>query len=548
MFPKVSASVQPSWPVPISVAPEDLAHIQAEFSREYANLLEQARTGRLDVPPDKRFRADAWKANPHALLSAHLWLLSARAMNRMVEAADVSAFMRNRLSFSVMQWLEATAPTNFVLTNPEVQQLVLETGGQSLARGMQNLLEDIRKGRMSQTDESGFELGRNVATTPGSVVYENALMQLIQYAPLTEKVHSRPLVIVPPCINKYYILDLQPDNSFVRHAVEQGHTVFLISWRNPLPSDTDGSDKATWDDYLDEGVLRALRVASDITRQPQVNALGFCVGGTLLASAVALAHARGERPAASLTLFTTLLDFSDTGVLDIFVDEAHVQMRERQLAKGGLMSARELATTFSFLRPGELVWNYVVNNYLKGMTPPAFDLLFWNADGTNLPGPFFTWYLRNTYFENRLCKPGGVQVQGVDIDLSMLDMPAYIYASREDHIVPWTAAYASCNVLTGPRRFVMGASGHIAGVINPPAKKRRSFWAAQHSLQAGEPAPPAQSWLEGAVETPGSWWPDWLEWLKTHAGDLRNAPTRPGNTRHKAVEPAPGSYVRVRAV
>lgn len=542
------STFSPPWSASPPLTPEVLAEIQAEFSREYAELLEQARTGRLETPQDRRFRSDAWKANSFALLNAHVWLLSARAMNRMVDAADIAESMRNRLRFSVMQWLEATAPTNFMLTNPEVQQLMFETGGQSLARGMQNLLHDMQKGRMSLTDESGFELGQNVATTPGSVVYQNPLMQLIQYAPLTPRVHARPLVIVPPCINKYYILDLQPENSFVRHAIEQGQTVFLVSWRNPLPSDTDHSDQATWADYLDEGVLRALQVASDISGQPQVNALGFCVGGTLLGAALALAHARGERPAASLTLLTTLLDFSDTGVLDVFVDEMHVRMREQQLAQGGLMSARELATTFSFLRPGELVWNYVVNNYLKGITPAAFDLLFWNADGTNLPGPFFTWYLRNTYLENRLCSPGAVTVGDHALDLGSLDMPAYVFASREDHIVPWTAAYASCNLLSGARRFVLGASGHIAGVVNPPAKKRRGYWATPGSLNAGEAAAPADAWLAGAPETAGSWWTDWSEWLQQHAGAMRKAPAKPGNARHKAIEPAPGSYVRVRAV
>ena len=548
MYRNVNASFPNSWPAPINVSPEELARIQAEFSREYAGLLEQARTGSLDVPADKRFRADAWKANPFALLNAHMWLLSARAMNSMVDAAEVSGPVRERLRFTVMQWLEASSPTNYLLTNPEVQQLMFETGGQSLARGMHNLLADIGKGRMSQTDESRFELGRNVAVTEGSVVYQNPLMQLIQYAPLTAQVHARPLVMVPPCINKYYILDLQPENSFVRHMVEQGHTVFLISWRNPLPGDADAPDQATWADYLEEGVLRALQVAADITRQPQVNGLGFCVGGTLLSSAVALAHARGERPLASLTLLTTLLDFADTGVLDIFVDEMHVQMREQQLSQGGLMTARELATTFSFLRPGELVWNYVVNNYLKGLAPPAFDLLFWNSDGTNLPGPFFTWYLRNTYFENNLREPGRVEVNGHGIDLGMLDMPAYIYSSREDHIVPWEAAYRSCGLLTGPRRFVMGASGHIAGVVNPPAKKRRSYWATPGSIPEGHAAAPAEAWLAEAAEIQGSWWPDWSEWLQQHAGALRKAPARPGNTRYKVLEAAPGSYVKVRAV
>lgn len=548
MYQNVNSPFPSSWPLSVNVAPEELAQIQAEFSREYAELLEQARTGRLDTPSDRRFRSEAWQANPFALLNAHLWQLSVRAMNRMVDAAQVSEPLRNRLRFSVMQWLEATAPTNFLFTNPEVQQLMLETGGQSLARGMQNLLQDMSKGRMSQTDESGFELGVNIATTPGAVVYQNPLMQLIQYAPLTDKVHARPLVIVPPCINKYYILDLQPDNSFVRHAVEQGHTVFLVSWRNPLPSDADGSDKASWADYLEEGVLRALQVASNISRQPKVNAVGFCVGGTMLANAVALAHARGERPLESLTLLTTLLDFSDTGVLDVFIDETHVQLREQQLAQGGLLTARELATTFSFLRPSELVWNYVVNNYLKGVPPPAFDLLFWNSDGTNLPGPFFTWYLRNTYLENRLCQPGNVQINGHAIDLGSLDMPAYVFASREDHIVPWQAAYESCGLLTGPRRFVLGASGHIAGVVNPPAKKRRSYWAVPGQMAEGEAAPAADAWLEAAPETPGSWWPDWAAWLTQHAGAQRKAPAKPGNTRYKALEAAPGSYVRVRAV
>lgn len=546
MYQNVNSPFPSSWPV--ALAPEELAKIQAEFSREYAELLEQARTGQLSPPSDRRFRSEAWLANPFAMLNAHLWELSARAMNRMVDAAQVPEQLRNRLRFSVMQWAEATSPSNFLLTNPEVQQMMLETGGRSLARGVQNLLEDMSKGRMSQTDESVFELGRNIAVTPGTVIYQNPIFQLIQYAPMTANVYARPLVVVPPCINKYYILDLQPENSFVRHAVEQGHTVFLISWRNPLPTDTDASDSTTWDEYLEEGVLRAVAVASEITKEPQVNALGFCVGGTMLASALALAKARGENPVVSLTLLTTLLDFSDTGVLDVFIDETHVKMREQQLSHGGLLTARELATTFSFLRPSELVWNYVVNNYLKGTTPPAFDLLFWNSDGTNLPGPFLTWYLRNTYLENRLCQPGGVEINGHGIDLGSLDMPAYIFASREDHIVPWKSAYASCDLLQGPRRFVLGASGHIAGVINPPAKKRRSYWSRHTPLAASEQAMTAEDWLENSEETSGSWWPDWAAWLAEHGGKQRKAPARQGNSRYKVLEQAPGSYVKVRAV
>jgi len=350
-------------------------------------------------------------------------------------------------------------------------------------------------------------------------------------------------VMVPPNINKYYILDLQPSNSLVRYAVEQGHTVFMVSWRNPLASDNDGVDAATWSQYLDDAVLKALQVATDISGQPQVNALGFCVGGTMLASALALAQARGQRPVAALTLLTALLDFHDTGILQVFVDETHALMRDRQLGQGGLMAARDLATTFSFLRPNELVWNYVVGNYLKGQTPPAFDLLYWNGDSTNLPGPFFTWYFRNTYLENNLKVPGRAQASGIALDLTRLDMPAYLYGSRDDHIVPWTSAYASTQLLRGPQRFVLGASGHIAGVINPPAAGKRSYWASDAPALPGDPA----AWLAQATEHAGSWWPDWSGWLEQHAGARRKASARLGNTRHRPLEPAPGSYVKVRA-
>jgi len=373
-------------------------------------------------------------------------------------------------------------------------------------------------------------------------------MQLIQYAPLTDKVHQKPLLIVPPCINKYYILDLQPENSFVRYAVEQGFTVFLISWRNPLPGDTDGIKDATWGDYLKHGVLQAVDIACDVSEQAQVNALGFCVGGTLLASALALARAEGRDPVASLTLLTTLLDFEETGVLDVFVDELHASSRERQLGHGCLMSARELGTTFSFLRPSELVWNYVVNNYLKGESPQKFDLLFWNADGTNLPGPFFTWYFRNTYLENNLKVPNRVTVDGQGIDLGRLTMPAYIYGSRDDHIVPWHASYKATHLLSGSSRFVLGASGHIAGVINHPAKKRRNYWVhdAQSSSRKNVSGPDA--WLDAATQYTGSWWPDWTSWLSSHSGGLVDARTELGNAHYMSLQPAPGDYVKVKAV
>jgi polyhydroxyalkanoate synthase len=456
--------------------------------------------------------------------------------------------MRDRLRFSIMQWVDALSPANFLALNPDAQQSIVESAGRALNEGLANLLGDVQKGRITQTDESQFEIGRNVATTPGDVVFENKLFQLIQYAPSTATVYDRPLVIVPPNINKFYILDLQPENSFVRHAVGQGYTVFLISWRNPVAADTDGVDRATWSDYLDDAVLQALRVASDITKQPQVNALGFCVGGTMLASALALAEARGEHPVASLTLLTSLLDFHDTGILNVFVDEAHALMRDHQLGNGGLMPGRDLATTFSFLRPNELVWNYVVGNYLKGQKPPAFDLLFWNGDSTNLPGPFFSWYFRNTYLENNLKVPGRAQAAGLPLDLTRLRMPVYIFGSREDHIVPWVSAYASTQVLRGPQRFVLGASGHIAGVVNPPAKKRRSYWVADALEQQSQPLPgDPNTWFSQAVEHPGSWWPDWTSWLAGHSGKQIKARTKAGNAKHRPIEPAPGRYVKVRA-
>ena len=541
------APSSPEWPVPVSVSPDKLASIQAEFSKGWADILSQAQQGTLMPPADRRFKGDAWAASPANLVMAHAYLLSGRAIQQMVDAVQLPERARDRLRFSCMQWIEAMSPANFLATNPDAQQRMRESNGESLRAGLFRLLADIQKGRITQTDESHFVVGSDLAITEGQVIYENRLMQLIQYAPLTSTVYQRPLLIVPPCINKFYILDLQPHNSFVRYAIEQGFSVFLVSWRNPQVSDDDDIDTATWPQYLQEGVLSAIEVVRSVTRQKQINALGFCVGGTLLASALALAKAKGEDPVASLTLLTALLDFHDTGVLDVFVDEFHAQARERQLANGGLMSARELSTTFSYLRPNELVWNYVVDNYLKGQAPPAFDLLFWNADGTNLPGPFFTWYFRNAYLENRIKEPGEIKIDGHALDLGTLSMPAYLYGSRDDHIVPWRSAYASTSLLRGPMRFVLGASGHIAGVINHPAQGRRSYWAASetvpHSDMPGDP----DTWHEQSTEHPGSWWPDWSQWLAEQSGTRKKAARTLGNARYAPIEPAPGRYVKVRS-
>jgi polyhydroxyalkanoate synthase len=527
---------------PHAAAADRVAAIQSEFLQAWQSLLAQAGRGALAPVSDRRFASDAWSGNPHALFSAHAYLILARAMQQLAEAADVGDAARERLRFAVMQWTEAAAPSNFLASNPDALQALLRSGGESLQRGLANMARDLRRRRITQTDESAFAPGENLAMTPGAVVYENPLMQLIQYQPQGARVHQRPLLMVPPCINKYYILDLQPANSLVRHALQAGFQVYMVSWRNPRPDDDDGIDTRTWDDYVQDGVLRAIQAVRDISGQGQINALGFCVGGTLLATALAVARARGEDPVAALTLLTTFLDFRDTGILDVFVDEWHAQARDRQLGAKGLMTAGELSTTFSFLRPSELVWNYVSANYLMGEAPRAFDLLAWNADGTNLPGPFFTWYFRNTYLENRL-KSGQLHVCGQAVDLRTLDMPAYLYASRDDHIVPWGSAYASTLLLRGPLRFVLGESGHIAGVVNPPERGRRGYWTGD---DADLPSDPSE-WLDAADHAPGSWWPDWLDWLAGHSGAPRRAPRRLGNREYPVLEPAPGRYVKVKA-
>jgi polyhydroxyalkanoate synthase len=521
-----------------SIAPDKLQSIQQQYMADATALWGQGFNARPEG--DKRFAGDAWGSNPLSAFSAAVYLLNGRTMMNMAEAIDADEKTKARLRFAVEQWMAASSPSNSLAFNVDAQKKAIDTQGESIAKGIQNLLHDVKQGHVSMTDESAFEVGRNVATTEGAVVFENDYFQLLEYKPLTAKVYERPFLLVPPCINKFYILDLQPENSLIRYANEQGHRVFVVSWRNPDAS----MEQATWDDYIENAAIQAIHTVQDITGSKQINTLGFCVGGTILSTALAVLAARGEKPAASLTLLTTFLDFSDTGILDIFVDEPMVAYREMQLGKGGLLPGGDLASTFSFLRPNDLVWNYVVGNYLKGETPPPFDLLYWNSDATNLPGPFYTWYLRNTYHENKLAKPNALTVCGEKVDLGSIDVPAYIYGSREDHIVPIGGAYASTQLLAGKKRFVMGASGHIAGVINPPAKKKRSHWTRDDGK-----FPKAQAdWLAGAQEHPGSWWTDWAQWLKGNAGRQVAAPKGYGNGKaYKAIEPAPGRYVKARA-
>ncbi|MBB5442573.1 MULTISPECIES: class I poly(R)-hydroxyalkanoic acid synthase [unclassified Paraburkholderia] len=550
-FSKLAAGALPSLPglsIPTAaIPPERLQKLQTDYSREAMELIQQATTSAIKAPElkDRRFSADAWSAAPAYAFTAAWYLLNARYLQQLVDALDTQPKTRERIRFAVQQWTAAASPSNFFALNPEAQKTLLDSKGESLRQGVMNLLADMQRGKISQTDESRFAVGENLANTEGSVVFENDLLQLIQYKPRTATVRERPLLIVPPCINKYYILDLQPENSLVAHGLDSGHQVFLISWRN---ADQSIAHK-TWDDYIGEGVLTSIDTVRKISGREQINTLGFCVGGTMLATALAVAAARGEHPAASMTLLTAMLDFSDTGVLDVFVDEAHVQMREQSIggkngAPPGLMRGVEFANTFSFLRPNDLVWNYVVDSYLKGRTPVPFDLLYWNSDSTSLPGPMYVWYLRNTYLENKLREPGALTTCGEPIDLSKIDVPTFIYGSREDHIVPWQTAYASAPLLTGPLKFVLGASGHIAGVINPPAKKKRSFW--KLDTDAKTLPESADEWFDAATEVPGSWWPEWTDWLDQYGGKKVKPRANLGSDEFPVIEPAPGRYVRQR--
>ena len=532
---------------PLKFSPEKLQTLQQQYSQDAIDLWTQSMTGATaangKAPMDKRFASDAWSGNPVAGLTAAVYLLNARTLMGLADAVEADDKTRARIRFAVEQWMAASAPSNFLAFNVDAQKKAIETKGESIAKGIQNLLHDIRQGHVSMTDESQFEVGKNVATTEGAVVFENELFQLIEYKPLTSRVFEKPFLLVPPCINKFYILDLQPENSLIRHLVSEGHRTFVVSWRNPDES----LGTKTWDDYIEHAAIKAIAVTQDITGAKSINTLGFCVGGTILTTALAVLAARKQKPAASLTLLTTLLDFTDTGVLDIFIDEAFVKYREQEMGQGGLMKGGDLASTFSFLRPNDLVWNYVVGNYLKGETPPPFDLLYWNSDSTNLPGPFNVWYLRNTYLENNLVKPGKVSVCGQKIDLRNIDIPVYIYGSREDHIVPIGGAYASSQLFPGKKRFVMGASGHIAGVINPPAKNKRSHWIGPENKFPAQ----VENWIASAKEHPGSWWTDWANWLKGHAGKQVAAPKAYGNSagkvKYKAIEAAPGRYVKAKA-
>jgi polyhydroxyalkanoate synthase len=537
-----SATGDPGWLAELQRNSARFGAVQASYFEKQTRLWTGLLAGNgqqlaAPKPGDRRFSGKEWRDNPYYDYLRQSYLLASSYLEELVESCELEPQAKERLRFAARQWIDALSPANFAATNPAALGQALATRGESLTRGLANLMGDVQKKRISQTDEARFEVGRDLGVTPGSVVFENELIQLIQYDAATAKVAARPLVMFPPCINKFYILDLQPGNSFVAYAVKQGHTVFMVSWRNVGPE----QGHLTWDDYLEKGIFAALRAAREITGSEQANALGFCVGGTLLGAGLAVLSRKNLDWVASATFLAAMLDFSDTGQIGLFVDEASVATREAAIGRGGIFPGSELAFVFSSLRANDLIWPYVVNNYLLGEPPAAFDLLHWNADSTNLPGPMYCYYLRNTYLENRLREPDALENCGVPVDLGKVDLPAFVLATREDHIVPWRSAYRTVGLLGGgDKTFVLGASGHIAGVVNPAAKNKRSHWV--NKDLPGEP----EEWFSSSSEKPGSWWPLWSEWLARHKGGEREAPRAPGSVQYKPIEAAPGRYVKQR--
>ncbi len=549
--PKQPEPQEQFYPNLISSLVQNTSHLvekQGEFYKQqmdlWLNMLGGQVRGadrRTEVRPgsaDRRFNAPEWEQYPLFGYIKQYYLLTSQWLTDLVEGAELEHDAKERALFFTKQFIDALSPTNFPLTNPEVIKLALETNGQSLAEGLKNLAEDMEKGHISLTDESLFEVGRNVAVTPGQVVFENELIQLIQYTPTAEQVYERPLLVIPPAVNKFYLMDLQPDNSYVRYMVERGYNTFLISWKNIGPE----LGHLTWDDYVEKGIFAATEVIKAIGKVEKINALGFCVGGVILATALAVAKARGLDWYESATLMTVMIDHSDPGDIKNFIDENLVKSREARLEQGGVISGKEIARTFSSLRSNDLIWNYVVNNYLKGKTPPPFDLLYWNNDSANLPLPMHTFFLRNMYMKNALTKSGETELCGVKIDMKSVTLPVYNFAAREDHIVPWKTAYKSNFLLGGPVRYVLGASGHIAGSINPVKLGKRNYWVNDQLPEDSD------AWLAGAESKPGSWWADWDAWLAPQSGALVAAPKTLGSRNYKPIEPAPGRYVKEKAV
>jgi polyhydroxyalkanoate synthase len=532
--------------------PARLMQAQMQLWQDYMVLVNSAtrrfmgETAEPTVSPakdDKRFRDPAWQEGAIFDFIKQSYLLSARWIQSVVKNVEgLDEKTAQKVDFYTRQFVDAVAPSNFVLTNPQVLRATLESGGDNLVKGLENLLGDLERGKgqllVKMTDPDAFKIGENIALAPGKVVYQNELMQLLQYNPTTEQVHKRPLVILPPWINKFYILDLRPENSFVRWAVDQGHTVFVVSWVNP----DENQGEKNFDDYLKLGFLDVLDAVEQATGEKESNLIGYCLGGTLLASGLAvLAAKRQQKRVASATYFVALVDFTDVGEVRVFIDEAQLAALDDKMKNQGYLDAKDLYATFNMLRANDLIWSFVVNNYLLGKEPFPFDLLYWNSDSTRMPAAMHSFYLRNMYQKNLLAEPGGITLQNVPVDLGKIKTPTYIIATKEDHIAPWHSVYAGTQLYSGPRRFVLGASGHIAGVINPPAAQKYGYWTNENL-----PSDP-ESWLEGAEKHDGSWWVDWRSWVAPHGGKM--VPARaPGDGALKPIEDAPGSYVKKRAM
>ena len=532
------------------VNPLDLVRQQSALSsdlallwqRTAANLLSNTAAEPVIAPAkgDKRFKSDAWTKYAGFDYLKQSYLLLSRHVESLVGGIKgVDPKLQHKAQFYTRQFVNALSPTNFAMTNPAVLEETVKTRGDNLISGLRNLVEDMERGggklTPKMTDLDAFKFGENIANTPGKVIFQNDLMQLIQYAPATETVHRRPLLIVPPWINKFYILDLKPQNSFIRWSVDQGHTVFVISWINPGPE----LAAKDFSDYLLEGPLAALDAIGKATGEADVNAIGYCIGGTLLASTLAYMTATGDKRIVSATFFTTLLDFSEVGDISVFLDDAQLDQVEMGMKRSGFLEGRSMSEAFNLMRENDLIWFFFVNNYLLGRDPPAFDLLYWNSDATRMPAAMQSYYLRNMYQRNVLKEPGVITLADVPIDLRKIDIPVYFLSAREDHIAPWRSTYAGTQLVSGPVRFVLGASGHIAGVINPPAAGKYGYWTAERVPEDPD------TWMEGATHHEGSWWNDWSQWI-AEFGDGQVPARKPGSGGLGAIEDAPGSFVKVR--
>jgi len=525
---------------------------QFELWQEYLKLCEQTgnRLMGSDSSPvikaddkDKRFKDAAWEESVVFDFIKQSYLLTARWMQEQVKSAEgMDDKEYKKVDFYTRQFVDAMAPSNFLMTNPEAIKATIDSKGENLVNGLRHVLEDLKSGggklNIRMTDLNAFEIGKNVAATPGKVVFRNDLMELLQYTPATEKVHKTPLLMIPAWINKFYILDLQEKSSFIKWVVDQGFTVFVISWVNP---DESHRDKG-FDEYMTEGPLAALDAIEKITGEKSVSALGYCLGGTLLSITLAWLKAnKKESRISNATFLTTMVDFADAGELSIFIDEEQLGYLEGRMSERGYLEGSEMANTFNMLRANDLIWSFVVNNYLLGKEPFPFDMLYWNSDSTRLPAKMHSFYLRNMYQNNLLVKPKSLTIGGVKIDLGTIDTPVYMLSTREDHIAPWTSTYAATQIYKGKTKFVLSGSGHVAGAINPPAKNKYSYWENEKTPKSTD------AWLESAKETAGSWWPNWSSWNAGFSSSEKVAARKPGGEKGKVLGDAPGTYVKTRS-